>query len=306
MTFTAEVRIGLWMGLFTRNGKTMMRQLPFTGRTLLFSLLLLFAPFSGCAFFQKTDEVEVEIPQEKNMENYEVLVKESRAEAERLRSELATIKIAAAKNNGIFKPTQGATYNPSAQEEKFASEIQKLQAENLKLGEERDQLRHQNVQLQARSEALPGMRQLVMDIKALQTAVHQLVQKMETLSADIVQVKQEMALKEQTLQAIPPKLTKLPTLDPSEDSPERATITVEYGDTLWEIARTHGISVKKLKEMNGLVTDSIFVDQQLEVPFPQSGPSEPDPEAALAAKNRKKKSNDVTANEGAPNVKEGP
>ena len=148
--------------------------------------------------------------------------------------------------------------------------------------EERDQLRHQNVQLQARSEALPGMRQLVMDIKALQTSVHQLVQKMETLSGEILQVKQDMAIQEHTLQTVPPKLTKLPKTEPREAPHERATITVEYGDTLWDIARTHDISVEKLKEMNGLVSDSIFEGQQLEVPLSQSRPSERSPQAELA------------------------
>lgn len=294
----------------------MMRNSPFTDQTVFLSLFLIFAPFGGCAYFQKSEEVEIEIPQEKKNDHYDVLVRESRAEADRLRSELATIKIAAAKHNGNLQPTQGSRSNLRNQEEKLDPEVQTLKADILKLQEERDQLRHQNIQLQARSEALPGMRQLVMDIKALQTSVHQLVTKMETLSTDIIQVRQDMALQEQTLQAAPPKLTARPVVEPADSAPERITIpdsatdrtiiTVEWGDTLWDIAQVHNMSVKELKEMNGLVADSIFVDQQLEVPLPQTRPSKLDPKAALAAKKGQKKSNNVTDHEGASQAKEGP
>ena len=270
----------------------MMQKFPFTDKTVFFSLLLIFASSGGCALFQEPADVEIKIPQENKDVHYEVLVKESRAEADRLRSELATMRIAAAKQNGNFQFSENEKNNLRLRdlETELASEVQTLRANNLKLQEERDQLRHQNVQLQARSEALPGMRQLVMDIKALQTSVHQLVQKMETLSGDILQVKKDMAIQEQTLQTVPPKLTKLPKIEPYEAPQERATITVEYGDTLWDIARTHDISVEKLKRMNGLVSDFIFEGQQLEVPLSQSRPSEKNPQAELAAKNGEKKS----------------
>jgi len=282
----------------------MMRDFPFTDKTVFLSLFLIFAPFGGCAYFQKSEVVEV--PQEKNIDNYQVLVKESRAEADRLRSELAAMKIAAAKQNADLQFTQGGRGNLRGREEALTSEVQKLKADVLKLQEERDQLRHQNVQLQARSEALPGMRQLVMDIKALQTSVHQLVTNMETLSTDIVKIKQDRVQNEKRLPTQTIELTALPATTPSDSSPNRAKITVEWGDTLWKIAQAHGISVQELKEVNGLVTDSIFVDQQLEVALPQSQPSELDTQAALAKKNGEKKSKDVTNNEGAQNAKEGP
>ncbi len=286
----------------------MMQNFSFTDKTMLLSLLLIFAASGGCALFQEPEDVEIKIPQENNNINYEVLVKESRAEADRLRSELATMRIAAAKQNGNFQFSENEKNNLRLRdlETELASEVQTLKANNLKLQEERDQLRHQNVQLQARSEALPGMRQLVMDIKALQTSVHQLVQKMETLSGEILQVKQDMAIQEHTLQTVPPKLTKLPKIEPPKAPHERTTITVEYGDTLWDIARTHDISVETLKTMNGLGSDSIFEGQQLEVPLSQSRPSERSPQAELAAKKGEQKSNGVTDHEEAPNAQEGP
>jgi len=282
----------------------MIRKFSLTDKTVLLSLCLIFAPFGGCSYFQKSEVVEV--PQEKNIDNYQVLVKESRAEANRLRSELATMKIAAARQNADLQLTQGSRSQLRHQEEKLVSDIKKLKTDISKLEEERDELRHQNVQLQARSEALPDMRQLVMDIKALQTSVYQMVTKMGTLSTDILKIKQDMVQNAKRRPTHTVELTALPATGPRDSSPNRAKITVEWSDTLWEIAQAHGISVQELKEVNGLVSDSIFVDQQLEVPLPPSQPSELNTRAALATKRGEKKSKYVTTNEGAQNAKEGP
>ena len=286
----------------------MIKKFPFSHRTGFLSLLFIIAISGGCALFQDTKDVETKVPQEKNYDNFEVLVKESRAEADRLRSELATMRIASAKHSGNlqFSENEKNHLRLRDQETELTTEVQTLKTNIVNLQEERDQLRHQNVQLQARSEALPGMRQLVMDIKALQTSVHQLVQKMETLSSEILQVKQDMELQEQILETVPPKLTKIHKTEPREAPPGHTTITVEYGDTLWDIARTHDISVEKLKEMNGLVSDAIFESQQLEVPLPQSRPSEKNLQHELAATNGEKKTNDVTHPEEAPKAQEVP
>jgi LysM repeat protein len=47
--------------------------------------------------------------------------------------------------------------------------------------------------------------------------------------------------------------------------------TVKKGDTLTRIARQYGTTVSALKEMNGLVTDRIIINQQLKVPAPSGG-----------------------------------
>jgi LysM repeat protein len=44
--------------------------------------------------------------------------------------------------------------------------------------------------------------------------------------------------------------------------------TVKSGDTLTRIARQYGTTVPALKEMNGLVTDRILINQVLKVPAP--------------------------------------
>ena len=46
--------------------------------------------------------------------------------------------------------------------------------------------------------------------------------------------------------------------------------TLEYrvrrGDSLWTIARRHGVSVDELKVVNGITEDRIFVGQVIDVP----------------------------------------
>ena len=289
----------------------MMRHVHSTDKPALLSLCLVIAALDGCALMSKLDlksEPEAEMvamPQETYADNYEVLVKESRAEAERLRSELAAMKIAAAKQNADLQFSQGTSSSFLNREEELASEVHRLKGDVSKLEAERDQLRRQNVQLQAHSAALPGMRQLVMDIKALQTSVHQLVTKMETLSQDIIKIKEDRLQNENGLETRP-SLTKLPVSRPSALSAGRTTITVVHGDTLWGIARAHGISVHQLKEINGLQTDVITVDQQLEVPIPQPRPAELETQASLATIKGKKQSGEATIQEEVQNAKEGP
>ncbi len=51
-----------------------------------------------------------------------------------------------------------------------------------------------------------------------------------------------------------------------DNAGSRMTVTVERGDTLSEIAARYGLSVKALKELNGLERDVIRLGQTLEVP----------------------------------------
>jgi LysM repeat protein len=63
---------------------------------------------------------------------------------------------------------------------------------------------------------------------------------------------------------IPAPSTAAPAVRGTE--PAAGMYVVKRGDTLTRIAQQHGITVEALKEMNGLVTDRIIIDQQLRVP----------------------------------------
>ncbi|EKU45699.1 LysM peptidoglycan-binding domain-containing protein [Staphylococcus massiliensis] len=50
------------------------------------------------------------------------------------------------------------------------------------------------------------------------------------------------------------------------ESEAATSYKVKAGDTLWGIAQSYHTSVAKLKEMNGLTGDTIYVNQYLSVP----------------------------------------
>lgn len=57
------------------------------------------------------------------------------------------------------------------------------------------------------------------------------------------------------------------SLSSSEDAPRgRATYQVRSGDSLWTIARRHGVSVARIKEANGLRTSKLSIGQKLVIP----------------------------------------
>jgi LysM repeat protein len=65
----------------------------------------------------------------------------------------------------------------------------------------------------------------------------------------------------------------MPPKPPSTETPPAGVelYTVKKGDTLTRIASQYGTTVPALKEMNGLVTDRIIINQKLKVPAPTGG-----------------------------------
>jgi LysM repeat protein len=54
---------------------------------------------------------------------------------------------------------------------------------------------------------------------------------------------------------------------PTRAATERLAYTVQRGDSLWEIARSHGTSVDNLKAANGIDGNRIFAGQVIDVPL---------------------------------------
>lgn len=70
-------------------------------------------------------------------------------------------------------------------------------------------------------------------------------------------------------------------LAPAEGASGGSTYTVKSGDTLVKIAKSHGTSVKALKDLNGLKLTTIKVGQKLKIP--SKGEAAPAPAAAAPA-----------------------
>ena len=246
----------------------MMNYFHFSFKTHVFGLLIFLTSLGGCTHVPATNMATP--PDLKSTDHYQVLIREARAEADLLRSELASIKIAMAKQNAELQSSQGAKIALRQREEELSSEIQQAKLNALNMQTERDQLRRQNSELQARASSVPEMRQLVLDIRSLQTSVQQMVNSMQTLSRDIVKIKQDMLKNQQRLRKTGPKLTSLPSGQPSGSRGRKGVVIVSPGDTLWRISRAHRISVKQLKDMNDLTSNDIVVGQKLKVPASSS------------------------------------
>ena len=286
----------------------MMNYFRFPHKTQVFGFLIFLTSLGGCTHVPATDIAQP--PDIKSTDHYQVLIQEARAEADMLRSELASIKIAMAKQNAELKSSQGTKISLRHREEELNSELQQVKLNVLNMQSERDQLRRQNSELQARASSVPELRQLVLDIRALQTSVQQMVNSMQTLSTDITKIKQDMLKNQQRLRKPSPKLTALPPRPRSGSRGRNGIVTVSPGDTLWRISWAHGISVKKLKEMNGLATNDIVVGQKLKVPVskssaPKKNPT-PDTQVSLDKGKVSEKSKGVKASEGSTNIKEAP
>ena len=283
----------------------MMHDFPYTLKTPWFVLLILLNSLWGCSHTPTPDVAQA--AQKPPVDHYEVLLRESRAEADRLRSELATIKIATAKQSANLLSVQSARTALRKREDELASENQQVKAHISSLEAERDTLRRQNSELQARSASVPELRQLVLDIRALQTSVQQMVNNMQTLSTDITKIKQDMLNNQKRFRRNTPKLT---SLSGSGSSKNQEWITVAPGDTLWRISQAHGLSVKSLKAMNDLQSDFIIVGQRLRVSAlnsPQSvGVPTPDAQAAVDRKTAKGQSKILPTREGSIDPNEEP
>ena len=57
------------------------------------------------------------------------------------------------------------------------------------------------------------------------------------------------------------------TEEPTARLPERTAYTVQSGDSLWQIARQHGISVDELQAVNELPGNRIYAGQVIDVPL---------------------------------------
>jgi len=198
------------------------------------------------------------------------VMREARAESQQLRAELASLKIAMAKQTADLQTAQAAIAVLRQKETHLGSKVQETKDRANAIQQERDQLRRRNAELQARSAAFPDIQQLLGEIRTMHTSFQQVVSTMKTLGADIIQIKEDMRHNQRTVQEQTAKLTafNVTTHQPTQTvSKSLKPITIQPGDTLWAISRAYKIPVKQLKKLNGLTSNLLVVGQRLTVPF---------------------------------------
>jgi len=198
------------------------------------------------------------------------VAREARMESQQLRLELASLKIAMAKQTADLQTAQATITALRQKEAQMGSKVQETQDHTNAIQRERDQLKRRNAELQARSAAFPQIQQLIAEIKTMQTSLQQVVSSMKNLATDVIQIKQDMRLNQRKLRKQTAKLTafNVTTHQPTETSSKSFKhITIKPGDTLWAISQAYDIPVKKLKRINGLTSNLLVVGQRLTVPF---------------------------------------
>ncbi len=215
-----------------------------------------------------------------------LLLKEARLESEQLRTEVASLKILMAKQAGELRALREQTQSIQHRESDQGSQLQTIRGELLTAKAEQDRLRRRNTELEGQVSSMPKTEQLLATIQGLRDSFQQVMTNMKSLASDIKLIKKEMNLSSK--KAAPKQITLRPS-NKSGDNPERTPdaqgkIIIEYGDTLWGLARQYKISVQQLKEWNDLDSDFIMTGFRLQVVSPESLKEKPPAKAELITK----------------------
>ncbi|MGH7164596.1 MAG: LysM peptidoglycan-binding domain-containing protein [Nitrospiraceae bacterium] len=217
------------------------------------------------------------------------VVRDSYAEVAALRQDLAATRIAAAKKEAevqdlrrqIEELSQAAAELRQARTAHL-QEIENAQAELALLRDERDRLLQASRGTTGQVADSPSLPRNAGEgeptATMMQARLAELESAVATLTVELTQVKRELANspgKRRTgpdtptgSLSTPPAVIRPTSLtDPPAPSATRPlSVQVHAGDSLWTIARRHGLTVEQLKNANGLQGDLILIGQQLVIP----------------------------------------
>lgn len=204
-------------------------------------------------------------------------IRAAREEATGSRAELAAARIAAAKQEAELQELR-----------RRVAGLSQDRAELATLQQDRDRLQEDTRRMQSQLAELAHLRQTAGEAVAAQAKVRELEAALEQLAAELAQAQKKLtqhrvqtqlrAEKRRRLvvdSAAPGSGTTNDKVPPAKVSPAYVGpapdqtvlhLAVRPGDSLWGIARRHGLTVEALKEANGLTEDRIRVGQQLLVP----------------------------------------
>ena len=200
-----------------------------------------------------------------------VLLQEARFEADNMRAEIAGLKILMAKQAGEFRSLRERSQSVHHREQDQGEQLQNIRSQLLSSQAERDQLRKQNLKLEAQVASAPDTSQLVSDIQSIRSSFQNMMSSMKRLVSDITLIKQEMRI---TTNKLKPQQTQLKRTQPPTALTDRQTpdakgrIIIQDGDTLWKLSRTYQVSVGQLREWNNMTSDLIVTGFPLRVAEP--------------------------------------
>ena len=231
-----------------------------------------------------------------------VLLQEARFEADNMRAEIAGLKILMAKQAGELRSLRERSQSVHHREQDQGEQLQNIRSQLLSSQAERDQLRKQNLELEAQVAGAPDTSQLVSDIQAIRSSFQSMMNSMKELASDITLIKQEMRITTNKLkpQQTQLKRTQVPKALTDQQTPDaKGRIIIQDGDTLWKLSRTYQVSVGQLREWNNMTSDLIMTGLRLKVAQPletveaQSTPAKASKELSVPAAKEESLDNSV-------------
>ncbi len=242
----------------------------------LFSLGLMIAAVTGCGELEPMVEPEMVNLQltvdtlKTQVRDAQRSITELRAELEARRQELADAQVARAQLEGRVREAERRVIE--------ARQIVELQREELVAArKERERITRSNSPVQGRMKPhqKPASRQgrtveneqdIVAAQASMPTRKQQKAQAMSSFADEVSATGQpnRAATTPATLRADNPAGPQ--RVDQIAPSVPTTHISIKSGDTLWSIARKHGISLTQLRSLNHLTDNQIMVGQVLRVP----------------------------------------
>lgn len=236
----------------------------------------------------------------------DTIIRNAKQEVTNLRADLGTARIAATKRDVEAEELRRdlAQYRQRLSELQQARDQQqyagdKHQQELTTLKVERERLMQDKVDLQRELAELPQLREALTASRALEEQVQARVKELEvvlaTITDELAKAKatghrgdDNLSGDDQTSRKTPIGATSVsPThahrsaLSSGEETgksaavfvtavssiePPETVVTVKTRDTLWDLARMHGVTIEQLKVANRLAGDTIHIGQTLRIP----------------------------------------
>ena len=266
MILQVGVRTSLATELPTKIGRSFMKRYMLQHMIVIGVLAL---TLGACVHTpQKITKTEIPVELDSSPPQEIVLLQEARTESVNMRAELASLKILMAKQEGELRSLRKQSHAIHDREQDQGLQLQKIRSQLLSTELERDQLQKYKMSMEDQAEGTPDTTQLVSDIQAIRTSFQELMGTMQGLVSDMHFIKQEIRLPtiqnrpQQAKQPKnPPSMAIAETLTPDD----KGRITIQEGDTLWELSLTHGVSVDQLRQWNHLSGDLILTGRHLQV-----------------------------------------
>lgn len=212
------------------------------------------------------------------------VIREVRAEMATLRADLAAARISAAKKEAELRQLRRQVAELTRATEAKEVELLAVRIERDRLLEMRNEAKAKLAELTESRPTGPAPKATQAKLRDLESALVALSSEVAEIQKGLVQVRTSAQAKHEA-PVVAAQTRRRTVLEPVADAAGRSSeppfqvlaspvdeelqpiwLTIKRGDTLWRIAWRYGLTVRALKEANGLDSDLIRIGQWLVIP----------------------------------------